>query len=123
MLRNSYIFFLIGIIAYAGAQNPCINQFINDSVTKPGETNPIVVNALTYTLKNGGEIQFIKDEGKLFLRIKIIDKLGFVPDGMLELMSGSKSIFFKTTLHNINKSNAYFIVPIGSNYFFLLLIV
>ncbi len=86
MLKNFYIFFSIGIIAYAGAQNPCINQFINDSVTKPGEKTAVVVNALTYTFKNGGAIQFIKDESKLFLRIKVVDKLGFVPDGTLELI-------------------------------------
>ncbi len=34
----------------------------------------------------------------------------------LNLSCGSKSIYFKTTLYNLNKDNQYFIVPIGINY-------
>jgi len=97
--------------------NPCLNQFMNDSVVKPGEKTATVVNALTVNLKTGQTIQFINGANKkLYVRIKTNDKLGFIPEGGLELKSGSKSIYFKTNLHNINKTNPYFIVDVGINY-------
>lgn len=115
MLKKLYIFFSV-VFVYANAQNPCINQFINDSIVKPGATEAVVVNALTYSLKNGGVVQLIKDEEKMYLRLKLREKLGFVSDGPLELISGSKSIRFKTKFYDIDKPTPYFILPIGINY-------
>ena len=115
MLKKLYIFFSV-VFVYANAQNPCIDQFVNDSIKKPGEKNAVVMNALTYTLKNGGVVQFIKDEGKFYLRLKLREKLGFISDGTLELISAKKSIFFKTTFQDIDTQTPYFILPIGINY-------
>ena len=115
MLTRIYICFTLFFGVNIPAQNPCQNQFIYDSVIKPGDKVAISVNALTCPIKNGA-VQFINQNEKLYLRLKINDKLGFIADGALELMSGTKSIVFKTSLHNINKVNPYFIVDVGINY-------
>jgi hypothetical protein len=116
MIRKLYILFLVVCGTSVMAQ-PCKDQVISDSVLKPGETKKVIANVLYLGLKNGGAVQFISDNGKYFLKITPNEKLGFVDNGALELKSGSKSFFVRSTkLYNIKEPGAYFIIEIFMNY-------
>lgn len=117
MLRTANIFILILLNTLVRAQNPCLNLFLTDSLTKPGEKEGVLVNALTAPLKTGGTVQIINHNDRFFLKLKITEKLGFVASGPLELKSGTKSFYVKTAqLNNINKPNANFVIEVFINY-------
>ncbi len=96
----------------------CKDQLVTDSLYRPSEKQSVLVSVLNCPLKNGGNIQFINNKGKLLLKITPNQKLGFVDVGSLQIRSaGNKSIFFKnTTYFNHKEPTAYFVVDILINY-------
>jgi hypothetical protein len=96
----------------------CNDQMTTDSLYKPAEKQSVLVNVLKCPLKNGGNIEFINNKGKLILKITPNQKLGFVDVGSLQIKSaGNKSIFFKNiTYYNHKDPGAYFLVDVLINY-------
>lgn len=116
MIKNLYTLVLLTACQYMFAQN-CSDQLVTDSLYKPAEKQSYLVSVMNCPLKNGGNIQFINNKGKLLLKITPNQKLGFNDVGSLQIKSGSKSIFFKnTTYHNHKEPNAYFLVDVLINY-------
>lgn len=116
MIKNLYTIVLLVACQLVIAQN-CNDQLVTDSLYKPTEKQSYLVSVLNCPLKNGGNIQFINNKGKLLLKITPNQKLGFIDVGSLQLKSGSKSIFFKnTTYHNYKEPGAYFLVDVLINY-------
>jgi len=69
------------------------------------------------SLENGGSIQFINNNGKYHLKIKPNQKIGFDDKGPLELMSGSKGFYIKSSqLYDHKLKEPYFIVDVQLNY-------
>lgn len=115
MIKHLYILFLVFCGMMTTAQ--CKEQIVSDSVLKPGATSKVVADVLYVGLRNGGAVQFISDNGKYFLKVTPNAKLGFVDTGSLELRSGTKSFFVRSTkLYNIKDPGAYFIIEIFMNY-------
>lgn len=113
-----YILIIISFICLTqlNAQN-CQEQLLNDSLYKPTENKTIPVKSMTCKLKNGGNVQLINANGKFILKLTLKEKLGFVDTGSLEIKSGSKSFYVKsTTMYNIKEDNAYFLVDVLINY-------
>lgn len=116
MIKNLYILFLLSVCQYMFAQN-CSELMTTDSLYKPVENQSYLVSVMNCPLKNGGNIQFINNKGKLLLKITPNQKLGFIDVGSLQIKSGSKSIFFKnTTYYNHKDPGAYFLVEVLINY-------
>ena len=95
----------------------CKDQLVTDSLYKPNEKQSYSVSVMNTPLKNGGNVQFINNKGKFVLKITPNQKLGFVDVGSLQIKSGSKSIFFKsTTYYDHKEASAYFLVDVLINY-------
>ncbi len=95
----------------------CNDLLVPDSVFKPSEQKKVPGKTMTTNLKNGGKVQLINLGGKYILKITPNEKLGFVESGPLEIKSGSKSFFVKsTTLYDIKEQNAYFMIDVMINY-------
>lgn len=98
------------------AQN-CKDQLVSDSLYKPAEKKSYPVSVLNCPLKNGGALQFINNKGKFVLKITPNQKLGFLDVGSLQIKSGKKSFFLKsTTYYNHKEPTAYFLVDVLINY-------
>jgi len=98
------------------AQN-CSDLLVSDSLYKPTEKQSYLVNVLNCPIKNGGNIQFINNNGKFVLKITPNQKLGFLDVGSLQIKSGSKSFFLKSaTFYDHKEPNAYFLVDVLINY-------
>jgi hypothetical protein len=112
-------FFIIGFFVFSKAlfSQDCKDQVVTDSVFKPSENKKVVAGILTCGLKNGGAVQFINQNGRFMLKIIANEKFGFEDKGSLELKSGTKSFFVKsTTLHDFKLPQPYFLVDILINY-------
>lgn len=105
------LFFLAGF-----AQSDC--AFIKDTVRIPKDNKVIDTEYLQTTLKNKSVVQLIKaPAGKFYLKIIVTENLYFDKVDMLEIISGSKSIFYKDTKHYQNdKHSGYYVVEVGKNY-------
>ncbi len=116
MIKQLYILVLLTGFNYMFAQN-CKDQLVTDSLYKPTEKQSYLVNVLNCPLKNGGQIQFINNSGKFVLKITPNQKLGFLDVGSLQIKSGTKSFFLKSsTYYNHKEANAYFLVDVLINY-------
>ncbi|MBS1634428.1 MAG: hypothetical protein JST26_00805 [Bacteroidetes bacterium] len=108
---------LLFISCGLSAQENC--EFTQGTCDLPGEKQAgLQVSMLDNTIKNNYHIQLIDyNHTKQFLKIIVTDNLGFGKTASLLLKSGSKQIFFKSvTLKPIDKTSAYFIVDLYSNY-------
>ncbi len=117
MVKKLNILCLFITTAFCIAQ-PCKNQtFLADSVIKPGENVKIWANVLNCPLKNGGNVQFINQNKKYYLKLALNDKFGFEDLGSIELKSGNKSFFVKSVkLYDAKKPQPYFVLEILINY-------
>ena len=68
MIKQLYILVLLTGFNYMFAQN-CSQQLVSDSLYKPTEKQSYLVNVINCPLKNGGQIQFINNNGKFVLKI------------------------------------------------------
>lgn len=113
MIKSFYIVLLSLLSSFAISQ--C--NLVADSLYKPAEKKSVLVSKLTCPLKNGGEIQFINSNGKYFLKLYVNEKFGFYDTGALELKSGTKSFYVKsTTWYDYKQPKPYFLVEIYINY-------
>ncbi len=117
MLRKLHILVLLFTLGFCSAQ-PCKNLlFLGDSVIKPNENVKIWANVLNCPLKNGGNIQFISQNRKFYLKLALNDKFGFEDLGSIELKSGTKSFFVKSVkLYDAKKPQPFFVIEILINY-------
>ena len=116
MIKRLYILFLLTNFGASFAQN-CASQLVSDSLYKPDKQQSYLVSVLNCPLKNGGNIQFINNNGKYVLKLALHEKFGFLDVGSLQIKSGSKSFFLKTaTLYDKKEPNAYFLVDVLINY-------
>lgn len=115
MIKRIYIlFFLTALSSELFSQN-C--DVITDTLYFPSKQVSELAKALNCPLKNGGNIQFFNYNGKFTLKLILNEKLGFLDVGSLQIKSGSKSFFVKTTtLYNHKQPNAYFLVDVLINY-------
>ena len=115
MIKQFYILTFLAGFNSLFAQN-CNEKPISDSLYKPNEKQSYLVSVLNCPLKNGGNIQFINNNGKFILKITPNQKLGFLDVGPLQLKSGNKSFFLKsTTYYNHKDPGAYFLVDVLIN--------
>lgn len=116
MIKQLYILVFLAAFNCTFAQN-CNDQLVSDSLYKPTEKHSYLVNVLNCPLKNGGNIQFINNNGKFVLKITPNQKLGFLDVGPLQIKSGNKSFFLKsTTYYDHKEPSAYFLVDVLINY-------
>lgn len=116
MIKQFYILVLSAICSINFAQN-CSDQLVSDSLYRPTEKQSYLVNVLNCPLKNGGNIQFINNNGKFVLKLTLNEKLGFLDAGPLQIKSGNKSFFVKNaTLYDRKEPSAYFLVDVLINY-------
>jgi hypothetical protein len=90
----------------------------SESVYLPKENQTINAKSLSTILKNNTTIILYKtDKGKYYLKLIVSENLYFNRVDILELKSGTKSIFFKDTKHyEIDKNTGYYSVEILKNY-------
>ena len=81
--------FLLTNFGACFAQN-CASQLVSDSLYKPTEKQSYLVNVINCPLKNGGQIQFINNNGKFVLKITPNQKLGFLDVGSLQIKTSTK---------------------------------
>ena len=116
MIKQLNILVLSVICSYSFAQD-CKDQMVSDSLYRPTEKQSYLVDVLNCPLKNGGNIQFINNNGKFVLKLTLNEKLGFIDVGPLQIKSGNKSFFVKSaTLHDRKEPSAYFLVDVLINY-------
>lgn len=116
MIKQLYILALLTACHCMFGQN-CSDQLVTDSLYKPAEKQSYLVSVINCPLKNGGSLQFINHKGKFILKITPNQKLGFLDVGPLQIKSGTKCFFVKsTTLYNPKEPIAYFLVDVLINY-------
>jgi hypothetical protein len=116
MIERLYILILLSCFNCMFSQN-CKDQLVSDSLYKPVEKHSYLVSVMNCPLKNGGKVQFINNNGKFVLKITPNQKLGFLDVGPLQIKSGNKSFFLKsTTYYDHKEPNAYFLVDVLINY-------
>ncbi len=116
MIKRLYILFLLANFGIGFAQN-CASQLVSDSLYKPDNKQSYLVSVLNCPLKNGGNVQFINNNGKFVLKLTLHEKFGFSDVGSLQIKSGSKSFFLKSaTLYDKKEPGAYFLVDVLINY-------
>jgi hypothetical protein len=113
MIKSLHILFLLLCSQLAISQ--C--NLVADSLYKPTEKKSVLVSMLSCNLKNGGEVQFINNNGRFFLKLYVNEKFGFTDSGSLELKSGTKSFFVKsTTWYDYKQPKPYFLTEVFINY-------
>ena len=116
MIKALYTLVLLTGFNCVFSQN-CKDQLATDSLYKPNEKQSYSVSVMNTPLKNGGRVQFINNNGKFALKITPNQKLGFSDVGSLQIKSGTKSIFFRsTTYYNHKEASAFFLVDVLINY-------
>lgn len=99
------------------AQTKCSQSLVTDSCTLENPTKKELVELMQVKIKNNYQIQFIKQGSRTFLKIIVRDNLGYGKTGSLLLYSNKKQYFTKSiTLQIIDKTSAYFLVDLNSNY-------
>ena len=114
MIIRFYILFFLTLCGEVFAQNCPVTT---DTLYFPSKQISELVKVVNCPLKNGGNVQFFNDNGKFTLKLTLHEKLGFLDVGSLQIKSGTKSFFLKsTTLYNHKQPNAYFLVDVLINY-------
>lgn len=115
MIKRLYILFFLTLLGSELFSQNC--DVITDTLYFPSKQVSELAKALNCPLKNGGNIQFFNFNGKFTLKLTLNEKLGFLDVGSLQIKSGTKSFFVKsTTLYNHKQANAYFLVDVLINY-------
>lgn len=99
------------------AQTKCNQSLTADSCALENPLKKELVELMQVKIKNNYQIQFIKQGQRTFLKIIVRDNLGYGKTGSLLLYSNKKQYFTKSiTLQIIDKTSAYFLVDLNSNY-------
>lgn len=98
------------------AQEVCAVK--QDTVFMPKENKVIETEILEANLKSGGIGLLIKTENnRYFLKLVVTENLYFNKTEQLEIISGSKSTFYKDTKQfQYDKHRGYYIVEVFKNY-------
>lgn len=118
--RNVTYSFIIFILFFlkANGQFICDNAFMEDTMSLP-ETGIILEGSYVETpLKDLSVIRLFKtNENKYYLRMIVKKNFYFNKVGVLEIRSGSKSIYYKNNKqYKINKTTGLFITEVQKNY-------
>lgn len=98
-------------------QTKCNQSLIADSCSLENPGKKELVELMQVKIKNNYQVQFIKHGQRTFLKIIVRDNLGYGKTGSLLLYSNKKQYFTKSiTLQIIDKTSAYFLVDLNSNY-------
>jgi hypothetical protein len=114
-----HIFIVAGILTSLNclAQTKCNQGLVADSCTLESPTKKELVDLMQVKIKNNYQIQFIKQGQKTYLKIIVRDNLGYGKTASLLLYSNKKQYFTKSiTLQTIDKTSAYFLVDLNTNY-------
>ena len=108
-------------VGFVIAQPPACS-FRGDTVFITKTNKTVEGEILETTLKNKSIIQLIRTEGdKFYLKMIVTENLYFDKVDQLEIISGSKSIFYKDTRHfQYDKHRGYYMVEIFKNYALIL---
>ena len=99
------------------SQNSLCGSLRTDSCMLPLNKEKQEVQVLGVKIKNDYQIQFIKHYPINYLKIIVKDNLGFGQTSSLLLLSNKKQYYTKTIkLEIIDKSSAYFLLELNSNY-------
>jgi hypothetical protein len=100
------------------AREGCDLQFISDTMTYTGEKKVLQGEYAEVTLKNQTVVRLFKsNDGKIYLRLTVTENFYFDKVAMLEIRSGTKSLYAKNTRqHKISKTRGLFIIEVFSNY-------
>ena len=113
-------FFILGLLFFAfkaESQIKCIKTLVADSCALQNPTKKELVDVIDVKIKNNYQVQFIKHQQQLYLKLIVKNDLGYGKTGSLVLFSGKKQYYTKSiTLQIINKQSAYFLLEINSNY-------
>lgn len=114
MIRKIKILFFLALGGSVFAQNCPVTV---DTLYFPSKQISELVKVMNCPLKNGGNIQLFNNGGKYVLKLSLHEKFGFLDVGSLQIKSGNKSFFLKsTTLYNHKETTAYFLVDVLINY-------
>ena len=102
------------------AQNNC--ELIKDTLTLPAEHKVVEGEYVQTTLKNLSVVTLFKtNDNKYYLKILITEDFYFDKVGVLEIKSGSKSIYPKDIRqYKVNKTKGMYVIEIFKNYIFTL---
>ena len=99
------------------SQNPLCGSLKTDSCMLPLNKEKQEVQMLEVIIKNDYQIQFIKHYPINYLKIIVKDNLGYGQTSSLLLLSNKKQYYTRLIkLEVINKSSAYFLLELNSNY-------
>ena len=100
------------------AQTNCEFQFKSDSCAIQNPKTKELVEVMEVKIRKNYLIQFIKQDKKNYLKIIVLDNLGFGKKGSLLLLSNKKQIYVKSIeLQVINKTSAYFLISLNETYY------
>jgi hypothetical protein len=117
MLRFSFFLFFL-IFFNSKAQFICENAFVQDTMSIP-ETDIVLEGSYVETpLKDLSVIRLFKTlDEKYYLRMIVKKNFYFNKVGVLEIRSGSKSIYYKNNKqYKLNKTTGMFFTEVQKNY-------
>ena len=98
-------------------QVTCTMTLKTDSCALQLANKKELVDLISVTIKHNCQVQFIKHHKTTYLKLLIKNDLGFGKTGSLMLYSTKKQYYTKSiTLQPIDKTSAYFLLEINSNY-------
>ena len=99
------------------SQVKCTMALKTDSCALQLATKKELVDLISVSIKNNYQVQFIKHKNTTYLKLIIKNDLGYGRTCSLVLYSTKKQYYTKSiTLQPIDKTSAYFLLEINSNY-------
>ena len=99
------------------SQVKCTMTLKTDSCALQLATKKELVDLISVSIKNNYQVQFIKHKNTTYLKLIIKNDLGYGRTCSLILYSTKKQYYTKSiTLQSIDKTSAYFLLEINSNY-------
>ncbi len=114
-MKNIMVLCLLLLVTGLEAQHEC--RFTSDSCLIPPGNTKLPVELIDVKMKDNAHVQFVRYNGRLFLRIVVTANLGFGKTGPLLLKSGTKQMYYKSaTLSMPDKGAACFMLELYPNY-------
>ena len=99
------------------SQVKCTMALKTDSCALQLAAKKELVDLISVSIKNNYQVQFIKHKNTTYLKLIIKNDLGYGRTCSLVLYSTKKQYYTKSiTLQRIDKTSAYFLLEINSNY-------
>lgn len=118
-MKLRYSFILVFLFFFKGqAQFICENAFVQDTMTLPESGKVLEGSYVETPLKDLSVVRLYRTtDDKFYLRMIVKKNFYFNKVGVLEIRSGSKSIYYKNNKqYKVNKTTGMFITEVQKNY-------